>query len=156
MSSHWPPLPLSAPGLSSLLLPRMPRLYCALIGMFVASYHSQCRPMLMRFATKYHRSHSRSRTVLRLKPLPELRCGGLEVPNCCAPKLMLPQPTAPKSRPPPELQSTSLRSKCVPNRTDRGVVAEPVNHPFGLHRNRSWPIRKLWPMVLPRFGLLLF
>src|SRR5689334_4569272 len=111
--------------------------------MFVASYHSQVRPMLMRFATKYHRSHSRRRTVLRLKPLPPLRCGGLEEPNCCAPKLMLPQPTAPKSLPPPELQSTSLRSKCVPNRIEPGVVADPVSQPLGLHRYRSCPIRKL-------------
>src|SRR5689334_11406142 len=130
MSSHWPPLPLSgvAPGPTSLFLPRSPRLYCALIGMLVASYHSQWRPMLMRFATKYHRSHSRRITVLRLKPLPEARWAGEELPNCCAAKLRLPQPSAPKSRPPPELQSTSLRSKCVPNRIDPGVVAEPVSH----------------------------
>src|SRR5581483_1115358 len=57
------------------------------------------------------------------------------------------------------LQSTdmSARSKCVPTRIDPGVVADPVKKPFGLQRNRSWPIRKLWarflPLVSPRSAL---
>ena len=49
------------------------------------------------------------------------------------------------------LQSTdiSTRSKWVPIRTDPGVVEDPVRNPFGLHKNRSWPIRKLCELFLP-------
>ena len=67
MSSHEPPLPLSG-LLRMLLLLRMPRLYCAASGRLLALYHSQLMPMLIRFAMKYQRSHSRRMTVLRLKP----------------------------------------------------------------------------------------
>src|SRR5262249_40733804 len=127
---------------------RMPRLYCAASGRLLARYHSQLRPMLIRLATKYRTSHSRTRTVLRLKP------GAPTTVVAGDPKLWFkgtPQPAGPKDLWPwPELQSTSLRSKCVPSRIDPGVVAEPVSQPFGLQRNRSWPIRKFWPTVLPR------
>src|ERR1051325_976149 len=129
-----------------LFLLRRPRLYAALSGTLSALYHSQWIPTLIRFATKYHRSHSRRITVLRLKPL-DAATGAL--PTVW---LGLTQPVPPSvaSRPPPRLQSTVLRSKCVPKRIEPGVVADPVSQPFGLQRNRSWPIKKLLPTVLPK------
>src|ERR1044071_2671312 len=126
MSSQSPPLPLS--GLARiLLLLRRPRLYCAASGRFVALYHSQLTPTLIRFATKSQRSHSRTITVLRLKP------GAPTTVVAGEPKVWFsgtPHPAPAKFLPPPELQPTSLRSKCVPNRIDPGVVAEPVSQPL--------------------------
>src|SRR5262245_12310587 len=46
-------------------------------------------------------------------------------------------------------QDTLVRSKCVPTRIEPGVFADPVKKPFGLHRNRSWPISPSCPRFLP-------
>src|SRR5712692_3507274 len=110
MSSQFPPL---VDGSSASFPSKLCR---AVVGRFLASYHSQLTPMLARFMRKYHKSHSRNKITFRLKfPLPPP-----------------PQPPEEPPIPPPALQSTELRSKCVPNRTEPGVAEEPVNHPFGL------------------------
>ena len=77
--------------------------------------------MLIRFGRKYHKSHSLSRIRLRENS----------------------PPVAQFERP----QLTSVRSKCVPNKTEPGVVESPVRNPLGLHKNKSCAIRKSRPLA---------
>src|SRR5687767_2904779 len=47
------------------------------------------------------------------------------------------------------VQDILTRSKWVPTRIDPAVVDDPVKNPFGLHKYKSWPIRKLLLLFLP-------
>ena len=122
-STQSPPMPTRQPPLAILPELHIPKLCAAwlrVLRKFDASYHNMLPPTLMRGAIKYHKSHSRSMTRSRWY----------------WPPLMLAQSAA-------VVQDISTRSKCVPIRIEFVVVADPVKKPFGLHRNRSWPIRKL-------------
>src|SRR4030095_300350 len=104
---------------------------------FDASYHNTFRPTFMRGAITYQRSHSRSRIRFLWN-----------CPKC--PRALF-KPAAVHGIPvlPLQPKDISARSKWVPTKIEFGVVAEPVKNPFGLHRYRSWAIKKLCAFFFP-------
>src|SRR5262245_20422755 len=122
-------------GLSQ--IPRLCAAWFLPLRRFEASYQSTFTPTFMRGAMTYQISHSRSRMRLRW--------------NWLSSALPPADTTDAQVIPVDPLQPTdmSTRSKCVPNRIELVVVADPVNHPFGLHRYRSWPITQFWLFFLP-------